>query len=80
MVQKWKKYVDKIIKSSSRIDLADKVEDIINSRNLDLYDIVVLEWTKNQFRVRIWDYRIIFEKNVSKNRIIKINKRGDVYK
>lgn len=79
MVKSWQKLVDKTIKSWSRKDLASKVEDVIKWKNLDKYDIKPFEWVKNQFRVRIWDYRIIFEKTDAWNKIIKINKRWDIY-
>jgi len=79
MVQKWKKLVNKVVKSWTRLDLADKIEDIILWNNLSKYDIKPYEWFKNQYRVRIWDYRIIFEKSRPWNRIIKINKRWDIY-
>ena len=79
MVKKWKKLVDKVVKSWWRLDLADKIEDIICWKNLDNFDIVPYEWFKNQYRIRIWDYRIIFEKSDLWNKIIKINKRWDIY-
>jgi len=80
MVKSWEKLVLKIVKSWSRKDLALKLENILNWNNLEKYDIKPMEWTKNQFRVRIWDFRIIFEKSDNWNNIIKIDKRGDIYK
>jgi len=71
--------VDKVVKSGWRLDLADKIDDIILGKNLEKFDIIPYEWFDNQFRVRIWDYRIIFEKSNSWNKIIKINKRWDIY-
>ena len=66
MVVKWKKLVDKIIKSWNRKDLALKIEDIILWNNLWNYDIKPYD-------------RIIFEKTENWNKIIEINKRWDIY-
>ena len=79
MVQKWKKFVDKVVSSGSRSDLADGVEDIIFGKNLQLYDIKTLSWEKSTYRIRIWNYRVIFKKTKAGNKILKINKRGDIY-
>ena len=79
MIQKWRKLVNKVVLSWNRKDLANKVENIVEWRNLEKYDIIPYEWKKNQFRVRIWDYRMIFEKWLKGSRIVKIDKRWDIY-
>lgn len=80
MVKKWKKLTDKFTKSGGRSNLATDVENIEKWINLELYDIKPLLWFKDQFRVRLWDYRLIFEKTDNWNKILKIDKRWDVYK
>jgi mRNA-degrading endonuclease RelE of RelBE toxin-antitoxin system len=42
-------------------------------------DIKKLSWT-NLYRCRIWKYRIIFDRDNSEIKILKIWNRGDIYK
>ena len=45
-------------------------------------DIKKLKWESNLYRLRVWKYRIIFEKHEDKLVILVINiwARGDIYK
>jgi len=77
MVKKYKKF---ILKSPMFLrGKLYKVEKDIFDDNLSQYDLKSYEWFKNQYRIRIWNYRIIFEKSDLWNKIIKINKRWDIY-
>jgi len=79
MVEKWRKNYNKISKTFSNIDFESILEDIEN-RNYSKYDIKVLTWYKNIFRIRIWDYRAIIKKWKENDKIILFWKRWDVYK
>ncbi|MDD5377087.1 MAG: hypothetical protein PHH16_03140 [Candidatus Gracilibacteria bacterium] len=77
MVKKWKKQIEKI-NSSGKIDIGKIVEDLIDGKT-STYDISPLEGKKNIFRLKTSKYRIVFEKG-AEIKILKIDKRGDVYK
>jgi len=74
--------VDKIIKfihkSLYRERLLKFLEDL-EKGNIDQYDIKPYQGTKNTFRCRIGNVRIIFEKTDSWYWVIKIDNRGDIY-
>ncbi len=78
MVKKYKKFILKM-PEYYRDKLYELEQKILRGENLENYDVIPCKWFKNQFRVRIWDYRIIFEEKDSQNKIIKINKRWDIY-
>lgn len=87
-----KKYLVKINNSSRKylLKLTEKQQDLILQKlniletwNFELLDIKELEPKKfNKYRLRIWKYRIIFEKNKNKLYILilKISSRWDIYK
>lgn len=78
MTEAYKKFILKQIPDYSKRLL--KLEKDIYENNLENYDIKPMEWLKNCFRIRIWDFRIIFEKSENWNKILKVNKRWNVYK
>ena len=55
-----------------------RIKKAINS--LPAGDVKKLTGYKNMYRLRVGDYRIIFEKDSNKYHVIKIDNRGDVYK
>lgn len=78
MTKEREKRIDKM-PEDFRKRLTIVVDNIIENR-LDWYDIKPLQWFDGYFRVRIWNIRIIFEKQASQNKIKKIDFRWDVYK
>ena len=79
MVKKYKKFILKM-PENYRDKLEELEENILNNSNLEDYDIKPYLGFENQYRVRIWNYRIIFEKQENWNKILQINKRWDIYK
>ena len=80
MVEKWKKELEKAARNFGKKDLEKIVIDIIN-KEYSWYDVKPLIWFENVFRIRVWNYRIIFKAEQSReNKILLFWKRGDVYK
>ncbi len=80
LTKKSRKFLYKLtlqqqIRIASKID---KLENIEQHKNLDIKPIKSSE----SFRLRVWDYRIIFTKNDSELviNIIEIGNRWDIYK
>ena len=57
---------------------AERIEKAINS--LPAGDIKKLRGYENMYRLRVGDFRIIFEKDDDNYHVIKIDNRGSVYK
>lgn len=76
MTEKFIKFIEK---SPIKEILLDILKDIYEN-NLGNYDIKPMQWYKDTYRIRKWTIRFIFKKTESWNRIIKIDKRWDVYK
>ena len=77
-MDKITKFLLNIPKKSS-LALIDALEKI-HMLKLENLDIKKMKWEKNKYRMRIWQYRIIFQKNWKHWEIIKINTRGTIYK
>jgi len=77
MVEQRKKDLLKLSKSG-RNNLEIAVDKLLNFDFNEL-DIKKLSWT-NLYRCRIWKYRIIFDRDNSEIKILKIWNRGDIYK
>lgn len=75
-----KKYLDKIEKSDKKV-YAKLLEGINDIENLD-GDIKKLAGRDNEYRYKIFQYRIIFAPDFSNNEIFikEIGSRGDIYK
>jgi len=78
MVKIWQKYINKL-SNKEKIIFRDIIKKIIlkDFEDLDLKRIV---WKENEFRVRVWNKRVIFEVVNWKVKILKIWPRWDVYK
>lgn len=78
MVKKWEKNL-RMVEKGADIDF-DTIFDDLYSDNVWQYDVKRLVWYKNLFRIRIWDYRIIFEKTKEKNIVRDFWRRQSIYK
>ena len=77
-MEKYLKFIFQKVSGKLQKRLFQAVYDIL-SNNISKLDIKKMKETKNLFRCRIGDIRIVFEKTTKGNIIKKINKRGDVY-
>lgn len=75
MVEKHIKFIHK---SVYREKLLKLLKDLLED-TLDEYDIKSMHWFPNQKRIRIGNVRIVFERKDWKNKIVKIDNRGDIY-
>ena len=80
------KSVQKFLQKHKWEDLIEKFEKIITILSLDPYennlDIKILVWLPNCYRIRIWDYRFLYE-IIDDNLIISFFEawnRWDIYK
>lgn len=80
------KSVQKFLQKHKWEDLIEKFAKAITILSLNPYennlDIKVLVWLPNSYRIRIWDYRFVYE-IIDDNLIISFfeaGNRGDVYK
>ncbi len=80
--QKSRKYLLKLppklhLKIASIVDSLKKYNKILKT-----LDIKKLKWYENRYRLRVWKYRILFEKYENKLIILVIDiwSRWDVYK
>ena len=78
MVKKWEKNLISIQKSTG-IDFHKVLQDI-QADKLKNYDVLLMTWYKNKYRVRIWSYRIIFDKIDGTNIVRNIATRWSIYK
>ena len=78
MVKFWIKQLE-IIKKNSWIDFDKIILDIFDGQ-FQNYDVKLLKWYKNLYRLRIWTYRIIFKNEKNNIKVLFIWKRWDVYK
>ncbi len=80
MVKQWQKSLLKTSVNLKNIDFEKVIEDI-SQRSYSKYDIKTISWYKNLFRIRIWDYRLIFldKQEDSEPKILLFWKRWDVY-
>ena len=83
VLSKVRKKVDKLpmfIKTKVLLVLKTKLKDFDIA--LKTLDIKKLKWFENRYRLRIWKYRVLFEKYEDKLIIlvIDIGSRWDVYK
>jgi len=78
MVKKWEKNLRSIQKTTG-INFDEILKDIQENR-LEEYDVKPLSWYRNKYRLRIWRYRVIFDKIDWKNIVQKINSRWRIYK
>ena len=76
MVEKFLKFIEK---SPIKDVLLAILRDIYNG-NLGGYDIKLMQWYKDVYRIRKWSIRIIFKRTKNWNRILKIDNRWGVYK
>lgn len=53
-----------------------------NNLNFNKYDIVIYKGVQNKYRMRLGDYRAIFDikEEIITINVLKIGSRGDVYK
>ena len=83
VLPKIRKKVDKLpmfIKSKVLLVLKTKLKEFDIA--LKMLDIKKLKWYENRYRLRVWKYRILFEKYEDKLIILVIDiwSRWDVYK
>jgi len=78
MVKLWIKQLNSLNKNS-KINFDKIILDLLNLE-FEKYDIKNLSGFEKLFRLRIWNYRIIFSKIDSEVKILFIWKRWDVYK
>lgn len=78
MVKKWMKQLI-LLEKSSNIDFDEIIYDILNWEYIR-YDYKELSWYDNIHRVRIWQYRIVFEIKSGEIKILLVWTRWDVYK
>jgi len=78
MVKKWMKQI-KLLWISTKIDFDSIILNILNW-NYEIYDCKKLLWYIDLYRVRIWDYRIIFRDDWNNISVLLAWKRWDVYK
>lgn len=64
------------INSKDALKISDALEDILNSKAKNL-DIKKLRGYDDIFRVRVCEYRIIYQKNNHEMNILEISKRND---
>ncbi len=80
MVEKWQKN----IKSAKKVLLNINFDNILNdikNRKFEKYRVKKLNWYADRFRIRIWQYRIIFsDVKWEEIKIIAFDKRWDIYK
>ena len=76
MVQKWEKFINKNIYKKI---LEKIIKDILNN-NLEWYYLKPVKWYKNYFRIRKWNIRLVFEKNISENKIVAVDTRWQIYR
>jgi mRNA-degrading endonuclease RelE of RelBE toxin-antitoxin system len=77
--------MDKYIKFINRLNSKQRSEIqkiivLILSQNTGWLDISKVQWKKDHYRVRKWDIRIIFSKTPTRNIIIHVWNRWDIYK
>ena len=66
-----------------RVKFAEYIDSLENfEKAIKILDIKKLKWYKNRYRLRIWKYRVLFEKYDDKLIILVIDiwSRWDVYK
>ncbi len=78
MVKTWIKQL-RIINNNSKIDFDEIIFNVLKWE-FQQYDIKLLAWYKNLYRIRIGTYRIVFQNIDSETRVLFIWKRWDVYK
>ncbi len=71
----------KLLDRNSQLKILDLLK-TISKRKLETLDIKKLKWYENRYRLRVWKYRILFEKYEDKLIILVIDiwSRWDVYK
>ncbi len=71
----------KLLDRNSQLKILDLLK-TISKRKLETLDIKKLKWYENRYRLRVWKYRILFEKCEDKLIILVIDiwSRWDVYK
>jgi mRNA-degrading endonuclease RelE of RelBE toxin-antitoxin system len=60
------------------LELQSIVDNILKE-DYDWYDVKKLSWCRYLYRIRVWKYRIIFQKK-ERVTIIKIDTRWNIYK
>lgn len=78
MVKIWQKYINKL-SNKEKIIFRDIIQKLL-LKDFKTLDIKRIIWKENEFRVRIWNKRIIFSIENQKVIILKIWPRGDIYK
>ena len=77
-MKEWIKYLMKL----SRKD-KEKIKQamiLIEQNKLDWLDIAKLKWYKDYYRVRIWKFRIVYQKTDKNIDILNIDNRWEIYK
>ena len=78
MVKLWIKQLNSLNKNS-KINFDKIILDLLNLE-FEKYNIKNLPGFEKLFRLRVWDYRVIFRKIDNEVKILFIWKRWDVYK
>lgn len=76
MVKSWEKYINK---SPYKLELDKIILDIANN-NLDKYYLKQLSWYIDLFRIRKWNIRIVFKKEIDWNSIVAVDTRWQIYR
>ena len=78
MIEQYIKYLNSIPKKQ-KLKIKQIIEKI-SSNDLSNLDCKKLKWKDLYFRVRYKDIRIVFKKEPTWNKIVKILSRWDIYK
>ena len=77
-------YLSRVEKDLRKISKLGQIAIANKLRNLESEDVLIeeikLKGFKNMFRVRVGDYRVVYEKSKKEITVIKVGHRKDVYK